>query len=244
MRKRVYQIFINFVPALLFMFGWVFYCYAEYNPRSIPSMVMESLSIGYKENVNSFNTLLSLNNNSYFSNVKIVESDNKEDSIIEEKEEIEVVPISNSYVGSGNFVLPISGNYIITTYYGYGHNGVDYYSYEGLGSNILSADNGVVEVANGGCLPGNTTCNGGRGNYMVVNHNNGYYTLYMHLNGFNAKVGDIVNAGDVIAYMGNTGYVIPVPNEYNPYGGIHLHFEVYIGMPDNGGYTINPMSLY
>ena len=68
--------------------------------------------------------------------------------------------------------------------------------------------------------------------------------MYMHLKEINVNVGDNVSVGSTIATIGNTGYVIPVPDAINPIGGTHLHFEVYIGMPDNGGYTINPLDLY
>ena len=66
----------------------------------------------------------------------------------------------------------------------------------------------------------------------------------MHIHNVYVSVGDNVRAGDVIASMGNTGHVIPAPSSYNPYGGVHLHFEVYQGIPDRGGYTINPLTLY
>ena len=66
----------------------------------------------------------------------------------------------------------------------------------------------------------------------------------MHLAEIYVRVGDIVSAGDVIASMGNTGYVIPRPTSSNPYGGTHLHFCVFIGEPYKGGYAINPFNLY
>ena len=66
----------------------------------------------------------------------------------------------------------------------------------------------------------------------------------MHLNQINVKVGDIVSSGTVIGTMGNTGNVIPVPTSSNPYNGTHLHFCLYIGRPFQGGYAINPLSIY
>ena len=68
--------------------------------------------------------------------------------------------------------------------------------------------------------------------------------MYMHLNYVYVSAFSDVSAGDVIGSMGNTGYVIPSPSASNPYGGTHLHYEVYIGIPDCGGYKINPLSLY
>lgn len=56
------------------------------------------------------------------------------------------------------------------------------------------------------------------GNYCILKHENGYYTLYAHLkyNSININLGDKVKKGDTIGYMGNTGYSF----------GTHLHFEV------------------
>ena len=56
-----------------------------------------------------------------------------------------------------------------------------------------------------------------RGNHIVIDHEDGYYSVYQHLSGF--AVGDDVrvNQGDVIGYVGATGNV----------DGTHLHFEVH-----------------
>lgn len=140
---------------------------------------------------------------------------------------------------------PTEKPYTITTYYEYRwgsfHNAIDIYV--GYGSPIYAANNGVVVTATGGCYPGNTRCNGGRGNYIVVNHNiGGYYTMYMHLKDINVTVGQTVARGQKIATMGNTGYVVPVPYSGNPYGGTHLDFSVRMGSPN--GSTINPLNLY
>lgn len=140
---------------------------------------------------------------------------------------------------------PTTSNYLITTYYSSSHKAIDIYSYDGFNSNIYAANNGEVVEVKGGCLPGNLTCNGSGGNYIVINHNNSnYYTIYMHLNMINVSVGDIISSGDIIGTMGNTGNVIPVPTSSNPYNGTHLHFCLYIGRPFQGGYAVNPMNLY
>lgn len=140
---------------------------------------------------------------------------------------------------------PTEKPYTITSYYEYRwgsfHNAIDIST--GYGSAIYAANNGVVITASGGCVPGNTSCNGGRGNYIVINHNaGGYYTIYMHLKDINVSVNQTVARGQKIATMGNTGYVIPTPSSYNPYGGTHLDFSVRIGGPN--GSTINPLNLY
>ena len=140
---------------------------------------------------------------------------------------------------------PTDRPYTITTYFEYRwgsfHDALDIYV--GYGSSVYAANNGVVVNAVGGCSPGYIRCNGGRGNYIIVNHNaGGYYTIYMHLRDFNVSVGQTVARGQKIATMGNTGYVVPVPSSYNPYGGTHLHFGVMVGGPN--GTPVNPLNLY
>ncbi len=56
------------------------------------------------------------------------------------------------------------------------------------------------------------------GNYVKIQHDNGYYTMYGHIkyNTVKVKTGDRVTKGQIIGYMGNTGHS----------NGAHLHFEV------------------
>ena len=143
---------------------------------------------------------------------------------------------------------PTSSPYMITTWFEYRwgsfHNAIDIYV--GWGAPVYAGNNGTVVTAMGGCVRGDTKCNGGRGNYIIINHNiGGYHTEYMHLNSINVKAGQTVSRGQLIATMGNTGYVVPTP----AYGsgelvGTHLHYGLWIGHPDRGGYAINPMNVY
>ncbi len=92
------------------------------------------------------------------------------------------------------------------------HKGIDI----GLhtGDAIYSAFDGIVRAA----LPINLT--GGYGNVLVIRHPNGLETYYGHLSHFIVKSGDIVKAGELIGYGGNTGRST----------GPHLHFETrYMG---------------
>ena len=63
--------------------------------------------------------------------------------------------------------------------------------------------------------------NGGYGNVIEVDHGNGLVTLYGHNKELYVEVGDTVERGQTMAWMGNTGLV---------YGrtGIHIHFEVHV----------------
>ena len=153
-----------------------------------------------------------------------------------------------SVADTSHWAWPTESPYIITTHYGYRwgsmHAAIDI-SGPGHGSNIYSANNGTVIEAKAGCLVGNLGCNGRRGNYVVINHNIGnYYTVYMHLDAVNVRVGQVVSRGQKIGTMGNTGEVYPVPSRYSPYSGTHLHYATYKGYPTRGGSAFNPFNLY
>ena len=112
------------------------------------------------------------------------------------------------------FCIPHPGR--ITSTYRYRgkrpHRGIDI----GLhtGDAIYAAFDGIVRTA----LPANLT--GGYGNALVIRHPNGLETYYGHLTRFIVKSGDIVKAGELIGYGGNTGRST----------GPHLHFETrYMG---------------
>ncbi|MEM7112951.1 MAG: peptidoglycan DD-metalloendopeptidase family protein [Chloroflexota bacterium] len=108
-------------------------------------------------------------------------------------------------VGTGTFVFPVSSRNF-TQYYWYGHRGIDVALSEG--SAVFASDTGTVTFAGWNIY--------GFGNLIVVNHGNGYETLYAHLSGINVRTGQIVNQGNVIGATGNTG------NSSGP----HIHFEI------------------
>ena len=147
-----------------------------------------------------------------------------------------------------NWAWPTNRPYTITTWYQYRwgsfHHAIDIHV--GFGSPIYAANNGTVVAVRGGCIRGDTKCNGGGGNYIVINHNiMGYHTQYMHLNTIEVREGQTVKRGQRIATMGNTGYVVPTPAYgSNSYAGTHLDFSAWYGMPYNGGTPFNPMNLY
>ncbi len=147
-----------------------------------------------------------------------------------------------------HWAWPTDTPYTITTYFGYRwgsmHAAVDIYG-PGYGSSIYAANNGTVVAAVGGCTAGNSSCNGRRGNYILINHNNAnYYTYYMHLSTILVKEGQTVSRGQKIATMGNTGEVYPAPSKSSPYSGTHLHFAASRGNPLSGGKPFDPLTLY
>jgi murein DD-endopeptidase MepM/ murein hydrolase activator NlpD len=80
------------------------------------------------------------------------------------------------------------------------------------GSEVYSANSGVVVESSDGW-------NSGYGNYIIIKHQNGSYSLYGHLSLRLVESGDEVEKGELIGYVGNTGYTIGPT-------GCHLHFEI------------------
>lgn len=95
------------------------------------------------------------------------------------------------------------------------HNGVDMAAPKG--TDILAAFSGEVVAA---------TYNSTMGNYVMMNHGNGFYTIYMHASKLCVSPGQIIIEGEKIAEVGSTGRST----------GPHLHF----GVRKNGEY-VNPM---
>lgn len=111
--------------------------------------------------------------------------------------------------GTGKFSWPVTGH-LITSYMGerWGrlHKGIDMIG----SSNIKAADNGVVIFAG--------YKSGGLGNAVIIDHKNGFRTVYGHMKKVLVKSGEVVQKGDSIGVMGSTGHST----------GTHLHFEVYL----------------
>ena len=128
---------------------------------------------------------------------------------------------------------PTRTPYIITDYFGprWGrmHNAIDI-SGTGHGSPLYAINDGtIVKTVRG---HGNNMGSVGMatfGNYVDINHNNGYTSRYAHMEDVYVKEGQAVRMGEIIGTMGNTGYST----------GTHLHLEVKY----NGQY-INPFLLY
>ena len=118
-------------------------------------------------------------------------------------------------------------------YKGTAHRGIDIVGKNYTLNNIVAHSDGIVIQVIKDCNANTNGENGNildttnAGNMVKIDHGNGYQTRYLHLAYGTVKVsvGQKVSKGDVLGYMGNTGY---------SFGG-HLHFEV---MKDN--YQIDP----
>lgn len=118
---------------------------------------------------------------------------------------------------SDGFRWPLDSNLqYITTYFGWDapmnrtHYGIDVGNAGIGGKNIYAAQGGTVITAfNDG------EWHGGFGNYIIIDHGGGLSTVYAHCSSVTVTVGQQVNKGDVIGYVGTTGWST----------GNHLHFE-------------------
>lgn len=119
---------------------------------------------------------------------------------------------SSSVSSTGTFSWPVPYTHNITSYYewrwGRMHWGIDISAGGVYGQAITASDGGTVVFA------GNK--GDGYGNYVIIDHGNGYQTLYAHCSSLAVSYGQYVSKGDTIAYVGSTG------NSTGP----HLHFEV------------------
>lgn len=108
--------------------------------------------------------------------------------------------------GTGTFVWPADNHTLSGNDYWSGHLAIDIGA--GQGAHIYAADSGVVVFAG--------WATGGYGNMIMIDHGNGYQTLYAHLSQVATGCGRSVSKGSVIGYSGSTGNST----------GAHLHFEI------------------
>ena len=125
------------------------------------------------------------------------------------------------------FICPISQSYRISSYFGRRQDPF---------SGVLSEHTGVDLACPTG-TPINATMSGKIvktgwttifGNYVIINHGNGYQTLYAHMSKILCRTGQSVSQGTRIGLVGSTGYST----------GPHLHFTVY-----KNGRLVDPLSL-
>ncbi len=136
----------------------------------------------------------------------------------------------------GQFTWPCPGYYYITSPYGYRnhpisgkykfHKGIDIAGSGIKGKPIVAAADGIVSIAKYN--------SGGYGYYVMVNHGTAddgksYVTLYAHMTKYIVKVGQKVQKGQTIGYVGTTGAST----------GYHLHFEVRVN-----GDTTDPKKYF
>lgn len=112
--------------------------------------------------------------------------------------------------GTGDYFWPVDGGYISAHQGdGRGHKGIDIAA--PFGTPIYAAAAGtVIDASSGGAW------NGGYGNCVTIQNEDGNVTVYAHQSEIAAEPGDVIVQGQLIGYVGNTG----------DSNGNHLHFEV------------------
>lgn len=128
----------------------------------------------------------------------------------------QLTPDAGTVVASGSFVWPTSGQ--ITQNFSWYHSALDIANK--AAPDVLAADGGTV-VTSG-------WSNAGYGYYVVIDHGNGYRTLYAHMQKLYVVQGQTVGRGAAIGKMGSTGRST----------GVHTHFEVYLN-----GVRLNPLNV-
>ena len=126
---------------------------------------------------------------------------------------------------------PVSGYHTITSQYGWRfggkdfHTGIDIAGLNAAGKGIYGKP--ILAVADGKVAFVRKTPGTGYGIYCIVDHGGGISTLYGHQSGSAVNIGQTVKRGDVLGYVGSTGWST----------GPHLHFEVRVN-----GKHVNPWS--
>ncbi len=141
---------------------------------------------------------------------------------------------SNQTYVEGEWMWPVERNFhYITTYFGYdswrggNHSGIDIGDGGINGTNVYASKAGTVIKTKTDYIPGYSY-----GMYVVIDHGDGYSTLYGHLSAIYVYEGQQLNQGDVVGAVGSTGWST----------GPHLHFEVRINgtAQDPFGYVNMP----
>ncbi len=109
-------------------------------------------------------------------------------------------------VGSGNFIWPVPNYTYVSRWMSSGHRGADICA--PYGTYIYASDSGTVIAAG---------WHYSYGNYVEIDHGNGYKTLYAHMSAISVTQGQAIGQGDKIGEVGSTGNST----------GNHCHFEMY-----------------
>jgi murein DD-endopeptidase MepM/ murein hydrolase activator NlpD len=123
-------------------------------------------------------------------------------------------------MGTGQFRWPTDSHFVSGYDYGPTHLGVDLAGY--FGNPVYAAEGGMVVWA------GSNADAPGYGLMVVLDHGNGWQTLYGHLNSVSVRCEQSVLKGTVLGGIGTTGHST----------GTHLHFEVW-----HNGRLVNPLPL-
>lgn len=133
---------------------------------------------------------------------------------------------SSGGASSGGFAFPLAYSTGVTCAYGprvHPINGNKSFHY---GVDLAAGMNTEIYATKSGTVTG-ATYGEANGYYVTINHGDGYSSIYAHMTNYVVSVGDSVKQGQLIGYVGTTGWST----------GPHLHFEILYN-----GSNVNPMN--
>ncbi|MEE0930070.1 MAG: peptidoglycan DD-metalloendopeptidase family protein [Acutalibacteraceae bacterium] len=145
----------------------------------------------------------------------------------------------DNFVSTNGYIWPVPGFYNLTSLWdedrgSSNHGALDIASGGIDGASVVSAHSGTVIFAENNCIHNwgkyeSCGCGGGYGNYVMLDHGDGYSTVYAHMSSIVVSIGDTIEAGQLLGFVGSTGYST----------GAHLHFETRYD-----GVKYDPLSEY
>ena len=129
---------------------------------------------------------------------------------------------------TGTYLWPSSDSYYVTSLFGNRFHPILHYWRTHYGIDIGAAYDTKIYASDGGVVVVSESSYS-YGNYVMIAHGNGRYTLYAHMNKRLVSVDDVVKQGDVIGLVGATGYA----------NGPHIHFEII-----ENGERIDPLQFF
>ena len=129
---------------------------------------------------------------------------------------------------TGTYLWPSADSYYVTSLFGTRYHPILHYWRTHYGIDIGASYDTKIYASDGGIVV-TSESSYSYGNYVMIAHGNGRYTLYAHMNKRLVSVDDVVKQGDVIGLVGSTGYST----------GPHIHFEII-----ENGERVDPLQYF
>ena len=151
---------------------------------------------------------------------------------------LSLISITKNVKAAERFLWPVPNYTNVYQSYSSKHRAIDISQGGIAGKPVVATKSGVVVAAKDTCNCGDPytpcNCNGGQGNYVIIKHNDGGFSRYLHLQygSVSVQVGQSVNRGAQIGLVGSSGESC----------GYHLHFDLATGVAWNLNNRYNPMN--
>lgn len=165
---------------------------------------------------------LSTNNSIYYANIDTLDIDDLIDMANDNTTILDSISYELNLKWDSVYNVPVFMPIVstdldrISDYYGWRKHPIKKRWIFHTGIDIVARNKAEILATSNGVVVKKIKSRRGYGNRIVLDHKNGFKTLYAHLNTFNVNIGDTVKRGDIIGYMGSTGLST----------GTHLHYEV------------------